>query len=117
MKFLTESLENLAFEMMRFKEDFEDTYEHPGLKKKLGYFRKQLIALKDYKPTYTADKDNEVLQAYQISLNLPEAITILESVTAESNPFDIIDVFEDVYRKLTYTLDTSDEDIERYFTE
>ena len=105
MKKLWDTIDELGHEIVRFTQELEDKYDSPDLSKKLQYFRKRIKECSSYVPENTggnaAEKDALAGTLYGIQLAFQEALDQLNSVTAKSNVFDIIDVLKAVYMAIT----------------
>lgn len=90
MKKLIADLQAFSTSVHKFTEVLEDKYESPVLTDKLAYFHDCLAAFVKYSPKFSEAGENGK-HSYAVA-KLEELAGELETVNAESNVFDIIDV-------------------------
>ena len=81
----------------KFVEVLEDKYESPVMADKLEYFHDCLVAVADYAPQFSENEEiseQEKLTQVSIFMFAKEMLGELESVNAESNVFDILEVLK-----------------------
>ena len=90
MKKLIADLQAFTTSVRKFTEVLEDKYESSVLADKLAYFHDCLVAFGKYSPKFSCDaeKGTHIFAVAKLEQLLGE----LETVDAESNIFDIIDV-------------------------
>jgi hypothetical protein len=106
MKKLNADLEAFLDSMIEFIEVLEDKYESPVLEDKLAYFHDYLVAFSKSNPQFSEEKELRRVQEsqhYTVVWAAREMLEELESINAESNVFDVIDVL----RRVCSSMDTA----------
>lgn len=92
MKKLIADLQAFTNSVRKFTEVLEDRYESPVLADKLAYFHECLESFCKYSPSFS-DETEKGSHSFAVA-KLAELATELQTVNAESNVFDIINVLQ-----------------------
>lgn len=119
MKKLIVAIEELSKEITWFIEELEDNFESPVLGKKMQHFRKRLKECISYVPEEMGktviDHSDNAATVTELQLGCHRALASLETVTVQTNVYDVIDVLRSAYSSITRGLPGQDIDLSDFY--